>query len=221
MERIKKEIMFCDANRLVLYKQEEKKGGEELDDLSTWLWLLDLVCKILEKINSEGKKAREIWSGHITTSLGHRKTATMSKIFSITLSAKRSDLRGEKEWKWESKYEGIHCKYIKHTMVFQPLAFGFEEKLAQSSLLPIGTWRSGDKRMRKQPGEQDPKLKEPWGKLPAVTFIHWHKRRQSQTLKGGTVKVLCPSHPLILAFTEVRNPSDCWLPPPWSPVQRD
>lgn len=69
--------------------------GEELDDLTTWLWLLDLVCRILEKMNLEGKKSRDIWSGHVTTALGHRTTATMSKIFSIALSALKSDLGGE------------------------------------------------------------------------------------------------------------------------------
>lgn len=29
--------------------KKRKGGGEELDYLTTWLWLLDLVCKILKK----------------------------------------------------------------------------------------------------------------------------------------------------------------------------
>lgn len=97
MERLKKEIMFCDANRVVMCKQEEIRGKRELGDLTIWLWLLDLVCKSLEKMNIEGKRSREIWSGHIRTALGQRITATISKIFNITLSALRSDLRGEKD----------------------------------------------------------------------------------------------------------------------------
>lgn len=74
------------------FANKRKRGEKELDDLITWLWLLDLICRILEKMNLEGKESKDIWSGHITTALGHRTTAIMSKIFSITLSALRLDL---------------------------------------------------------------------------------------------------------------------------------
>lgn len=60
VENVKKEITFCDANGLVQCKQEEKLGKKEMDDLIAWLWLLDLVCKILEKIHIEGKKSRDL-----------------------------------------------------------------------------------------------------------------------------------------------------------------
>lgn len=52
MEKLTKENILCDVNRLVLGKQE-KKGGKkkkkELDDLAAWLWLLDLICKVVER----------------------------------------------------------------------------------------------------------------------------------------------------------------------------
>lgn len=69
----------------------EEWGETELDDLTTWLWLLDLFLD-LEKMKLEGKISRDIWSGHLTTALTHRTTAAVSKISRITLSALRSDL---------------------------------------------------------------------------------------------------------------------------------
>lgn len=69
----------------------EEWGETELDDLTTWLWLLDLFLD-LEKMKLEGKISRDIWSGHLTIALTHRTTAAVSKISRITLSALRSDL---------------------------------------------------------------------------------------------------------------------------------
>lgn len=60
-EILEKRKLFVMPTDLSCANKKKRGGGEELNYLTTWLWLLDLVCKTLKKKELRGgKKNQEI-----------------------------------------------------------------------------------------------------------------------------------------------------------------